>query len=412
MSIGPRLHHRVRGRTGDRGSVAMAMIVIVIVTGLIVALLATAEFGLRSSRRAGDSANALQLADAGVNDAIKAITTQPASATSFTGGPTSLGTAGSYSYTAEREPGGTVWRVDSVGTDATGVRRRVLADAVDQPTFGNAFFGLTSVSLKGTADSYTGPSNRCNSDPAYGVVGSNGTITFTGGTGARNCRGDSGWSYVVDGCNFTGQTTIPAGAVATGGCPPAPYSYTTAQVSNPPPVVVPSGLVNEGPYTCLANQTIPSGIHLYTTITFSNGCKVAGSNAAVLYATGTVKIGVGSGNCNNVINAPSGPCGSNFSNFSASWFESGWTSRLQINVAGTADVAFVNNAIFFGVINAPNSLVTASGGGTPQVDVFGSVLANSAISAAQFRFHYDQALRQQLGTGQYRVSNWREEPLP
>ena len=74
MSTGPQRRHKVRGRTGDRGSVAMAMLIIVIVTGLIVALLATAEFGLRSSRRAGDSANALQLADAGVNDAIKAIT--------------------------------------------------------------------------------------------------------------------------------------------------------------------------------------------------------------------------------------------------------------------------------------------------------------------------------------------------
>ena len=47
MSTGPRLHHRVRGRTGARGSVAMAMLVIVIVTGLIVALLATAEFATR-----------------------------------------------------------------------------------------------------------------------------------------------------------------------------------------------------------------------------------------------------------------------------------------------------------------------------------------------------------------------------
>lgn len=409
MSTGPRRHHKVRGRTGDRGSVAMAMLIIVIVTGLIVALLATAEFGLRSSRRAGDSANALQLADAGVNDAIKAITAQPTSATSFTGGPTTLGTAGSYSYTAVKD--GTVWRVDSVGTDATGVRRRVLADAMDQPTFGNAFFGLASVSLKGSADSYTGPSNPCSSDPAYGVVGSNGTITFTGGAGARNCRGGS-WSYVVDGCSFNGQTTIPAGAIATGGCPPAPYTFTTTQRFNPPPVVVPAGLVSEGAYTCPTNGTVPSGTHLYTSITFSNGCKVGGSAASVLYTTGTVTIGVGTGNCNNVINAPSGPCGSNFSNFSASWFTSGWTSRLQVNVAGNGQVAFANNAIFFGVINAPNSLVTANGGGTPQVDVFGSVLANSATSAAQFRFHYDQALRQQLSTGQYRVSNWREEPLP
>ena len=410
MPSRPPLDPRHRRLGDDRGSVALAMVVIVIASILVVALLATAELGLRGSRRAGDSANALQLADAGINHATKAITAQPAGTTSFTGG-SSLGT-GSYSYTATKD--GAVWRLDSIGTDATGVRRRVVAEAVDQPIFGNAFFGLTSVALKGTADSYTGPSNPCSSDPASGVVGSNGTITFTGGGGAKNCRGSSGWSYAADGCTFSGQTTIPAGAIGPGACPPAPYSYTTSQKFNPPPVSVPSGLASEGAFTCPSNGTIPSGTHLYTSVTLSNGCKVstAGTGQAVVYVTGPVTIGVGTGNCNNVINAPPGACGSNFASFPSTWFEAGWTSKLALNVAGNGQVSFANNAIFFGVINAPNSFVTAAGGGTPQVDVFGSVLANSATSAAQFRFHYDQALKLQFSTGQYQISNWREEPLP
>jgi hypothetical protein len=379
------------------------MIVIVIVTGLIVALLATAEFGLRSSRRAGDSANALQLADAGINDATKAITNH---ASDFSGS-SSLGAAGSYSYTAKKD--GTVWRLDSIGRDATGVRRRVLADAVDQPTFGRAFFGLTSLSLKGTADSYTGPTDTCSTSPAAGVVGSNGTITFAGGTGARNCRGGS-WSYPVDGCSFDGQTTIPAGAVGVGACPSAPDTFTTPQRFNPPPVVVPAGLTSEGEYTCPANQTIPSGTHLYTSITLNGGCKVASGGVAVLYVTGPVNIGQDSGNCKSLINAPPGAC---TSPFPSTWYGSNWTSRLRINVAGAGTVSFVNHAIFWGVINAPNSSVEpAANGGNPQVDIFGSVLANSITSAAQFAFHYDQALRQQFGTGQYQISNWREEPLP
>jgi Tfp pilus assembly protein PilX len=408
MPTPPASHPRRRGLAEDRGSVAMAMMIVLIVTLLVVALLATAELGLRGSRRAGDSANALQLADAGINDATKAITSHT---TSFTGA-SSLGSAGSYSYTATKD--GNVWRLDSLGTDATGVRRRVLADAVDQPIFGNAFFGLTSVSLKGTADSYTGPSNPCSSDPASGVVGSNGTITFTGGGGTKNCRGGSGWNYAADGCSFNAQTAIPAGAVGSGACPPAPDSFTTTQKFNPPAVSVPSGLASEGPYTCATNGTIPSGTHLYTSVTLNHGCKVAttGTGEAVIYVTGPVTIGVGSGNCNNVVNAPPGACGSNFASFPSTWFQSGWTSKLQINVAGNGQVSFANNAIFWGVINAPNSLVTAAGGGTPQVDVFGSVLANSATSAAQFRFHYDQALKQQFSTGQYQITNWREEPVP
>jgi hypothetical protein len=410
MPTRPALDPRRRGPADERGSVALAMMVIMIVTVLVVALLVTAELGLRGTRRAGDSANALQLADAGINHATKAISAQTAGTTSFTGG-SSLGTSGSYSYTATKD--GAVWRVDSVGTDATGVRRRVVADAVDQPIFGNAFFGLASVSIKGTADSYSGPTNPCSSDPAYGVVGSNGTITFTGGTGAKNCRGSSGWAYAADGCSFNGQSTIPPGAVGNGACPPAPYSYATTQTFNPPPVSVPSGLANEGAFICPTGGTIPSGPHLYTSVTLNHNCKVAttGTGQATIYVTGPVTIGVGSGNCNNVINAPSGACGSNFANFPSSWFASGWTSKLQINVAGNGQVSFANNAIFFGVINAPNSFVTAAGGGTPQVDLFGSVLANSITSAAQFRFHYDQALKLQLSTGQYQITNWREEPV-
>jgi hypothetical protein len=402
MSTRPWLNRRLPGLAGERGSVTMAMLVMLIVTGLVVALMATALSGLRGSRRAGDSANALQLADAGINDATKAIS---AHTTSFTASG-SLGSAGSYSYTATKD--GTVWRLDSTGIDATGVRRRVLADAVDQPIFGQAFFGLADVSLKGTADSYTGPTNTCSTTPAAGVVGSNGTISLTGGTGARNCRGGS-WSYPVDGCNFSGQTTIPSGAVAVGACPPAPDSYTDPQKFNPPPVIVPAGLTSEGAYTCPANGTIPSGTHLYSSLTFNGGCKVASGGAAVLYVTGPVTIGVDTGSCKSVVNAPTGACASSFP---SSWYEAGWTSRLQINVAGNGTVAFANHAIFWGVINAPNSLVTASGGGTPQVDVFGSVLANSATSAAQFGFHYDQALKQQFSTGEYQITNWREEPLP
>src|ERR687892_135126 len=99
MSTRPVLNPRHCGFADDRGSVAVAMMIIMIVTILVAALLVTAEFGLRGSRRAGDSANALQLADAGINDATKAITVHT---TSFTSSG-SLGTAGSYSYTATKD---------------------------------------------------------------------------------------------------------------------------------------------------------------------------------------------------------------------------------------------------------------------------------------------------------------------
>jgi len=393
---------RLDAGDGERGSVAMALIVIVVATVMVVALLVTTQIGLRSARRAGDSANALQLADAGINDAAKAITAHTGG---FSGG-SSLGTAGSYAYTATKD--GAVWRLDATGTDASGVKRRVLADAVDQALFGHAFFALAASELKGTADSYTGPSNTCATSPGMGVVGSNASITFTGGTGASNCRGAFGWDYAADGCAFFGQSTIPPDAkgndpIGNGACPPAPDTAAYPDKYLPPSVTVPTGLTSEGAFSCTGG-TISSGTHLYSSITLSGDCRVGGSAAAaVLYVTGPVTIGTDTGNCKSVVNRPpAATC-------TSGGYQSGWPAVLQINVAGNGTVTFANHAVFWGVINAPNSVVTANGGGTPQVEIFGSVLANSAGAAAQFQFHYDQALRSSLTTGQYRVTNWREE---
>src|SRR6266542_1761528 len=311
----------------ERGSVAMALIVIMVATIMVVALLVTTQIGLRSARRSGDSANALQLADAGINDAAKAVT---AHSSSFSD-TSSLGTAGSYTYTATKD--GAVWRLDATGTDATGVKRRVLADAVDQPLFGHAFFALAASELKGTADSYTGPSNTCATDPGMGVVGSNGSITFTGGTGssAYNCRSAFGWEYAADGCAFFGQSTIPLDAkgndpIARGACPPAPDTATYPDKYIPPAATCSSG-----------------------------------------------------------------------------GYQRGWPATLQINAAGSGTVDFANHSLFWGVVNAPTRVFNASGTGTPQVEVFGAVLATSASAAAQFEFHYDQSLKTSLTTGQYRV---------
>src|SRR3954449_12580062 len=106
-------------RDDERGSIALVMIVMLVTSTLTLAALTTAEAGLRSSRRSGDSANALQLADAGLNDAVKAVGAS-ASAT-IDSGVISLGGAGSYRYTAQRDPLASIWHLTSTGTDPRGV---------------------------------------------------------------------------------------------------------------------------------------------------------------------------------------------------------------------------------------------------------------------------------------------------
>src|SRR4051794_950519 len=115
-------------RRDERGSIALVMVIMLVTSTLTLAVVTASEAGLRSSRRAGDSANALQLADAGLNDAVRAVARS--SQTSLNSGAIGLGSAGSYSYTAAIDPFSTVWHLSSTGTDPRGVKRTVNADAV------------------------------------------------------------------------------------------------------------------------------------------------------------------------------------------------------------------------------------------------------------------------------------------
>jgi len=414
---------------GDDGNIIVALMVMVVTTTLIVALMNTTLSGLHNSRRAGGSANALQAADAGINDAAKAITDHTCSSPpcQFTGG-SSIG-AGSYTYTAtwiSNEE----WQVVSVGTDTATkstppIQRKVVADAVARPLFNNAFFAIAGATIKGTADSYTGPTNTCDSSSnASGTIGSDGGISLTqsAGSSSYNCRQFvNGYNYAADGCTFYGQSSLPAGATGPGACPPAPYSNATPQPFQPPPVKAPTA--STGDFTCSnpgqIGQGQPAGsivTYVYNNITLSNGCSVAAGVTAILYALSNVTIGTATGNCNNFVNPPPGAaCQSSSGNavpvWPSNWYATGWSGNLEINVQGSGTVSFANHTDFWGVIDAPNSTVSATGG-SPQVTVFGSIVAHSANeSTAQFAFHYDESLQQIYTTGEFQAQNWHEVSL-
>src|SRR5438128_5013312 len=139
---GPTMHVRQRD---ENGSVAMVMIVMFVTSALIVTLLDVTLNSLSFSRRAGDSANALQLADAGINDAIRTLPNVTTS--TYSSAAVSLG-KGTYQYTATLDPNGPVWHVRSVGTDHKGVQRKAAADASGEILYGNAFFVFSALQLK------------------------------------------------------------------------------------------------------------------------------------------------------------------------------------------------------------------------------------------------------------------------
>jgi Tfp pilus assembly protein PilX len=60
-------------RRDEEGSIVLMMLIMLVVTALVVTTIAVTQQGLRTSRRAGDSANALQVADAAINEALAEI---------------------------------------------------------------------------------------------------------------------------------------------------------------------------------------------------------------------------------------------------------------------------------------------------------------------------------------------------
>src|SRR5207248_6771003 len=211
---------------------------------LVVGLLATAQSGLKTSRRGGDSANALQLADAGINDALKQIVIT--SQSSISASTVSLGSAGSYTFSATRDVASTTWHVDSVGTDATGVRRHVKADATTQTLFGNALFTQSTLRMASgsSADSFRDGTTTANMCTQHGIVGTNTPSQFTfnsngGGQAISNCRGNA-WGYATDGCVSYGddgsQALPPYGK---GACPPPPNSSKASPAIHLPQVQAP-----------------------------------------------------------------------------------------------------------------------------------------------------------------------------
>lgn len=404
------------------------MLVLLVVTALVVALMNTTISGLHSSRSSGGSANALQAADAGINEGAKAITGACGGSGTCTGAST-LGD-GSYTYTAT-QVSNVEWQITSTGTDSvTGRKRHIVADAVAQSLFSNAFFAVAGATIKGTADSFTSPSNTCDSSAnAAGTIGSDGSIALTqsAGSSSYNCRqyAAGGYNYAADGCTFYGTSSVPNSQVGPGQCPPAPASIAVSQPFDPPPVQPPSNVTYQNTdFTCNSPGQIGSGTPSgstytieYNNITLQNGCSVAPGVTAVLYALGNVTVGTATGNCNNFINPPSGATCQSTANttipqYPTNWYTAGWTSHLEILVKGCASctVTFANHTTFWGLIDAPNSAVNVTGG-SPHATIFGAVVAHSANTAAQFEFHYDEALSGGYSTGQYAIKSWREVGL-
>lgn len=455
----------------ERGSVAIAMMIMTITTALTAALLTTVFRDVKVTRSSGDKANALQIADAGVNEAIKTVKTAAAStAVACDGFPTlpafvqsNTIANGTYTYCAAKDVdamGKTVWHIDATGQDASGDVRRIRVDALSEPLFPNAINVLAASSFSSgfSVDSYRDELNRCT---LKGKVGTNdpGSFSFgSNGNSSDNCQNvpNGAYKYPPDGCvaySRDGDVPIPASAIGEGQCPaafttmespelfatpavaPDTYDYpagaggmgSTLVCANPPPT--------PGPGETVVSALEPGKVYFYATTKLLAGCRVDPALAPVgtpvvfpamatpvKIHTQSLTINGGNGGGLNPVNEPpdSGTiCGTTHSSVEPNRFYCpGWPGVLQIEViTGGSGVTFSgNHSTFWGLIRAPSSVVSFVGGGGSQYEVFGALVASSVNAGGgggggtQAEWHYDESLGS-LTSGRFFPENWREEPL-
>lgn len=442
-----------RSYRSEDGSIAVMMIVVMVATSLVLAMLLVVERGMWASRRAGDSANALQVADAGVNAAVQFIPTVPATQSDI-GPVTATVGDGTYTYSAKKLDDQT-WNVSSVGTDRSGMERRVVAQAVAQPLFGRPIYIRATASMKAgnILDSYKDATSRCT---GMGVltVDSPGQLSFIGqGAGNINCSSalaanPSDWKWSIDGCDIPGdeaQVGDPVPYKNDNGekiidvarCPPEPKNlpagivgegFGTKRVSprlTPQPVAPPKTTQVDFPsgtdpkpgssFECTAANPLQSGkVYYYDTIYLRDGCYINGTPATLTFSTkptslfaNNIELGKKQGT-NEAVNAPRSPtCPMWSSTTVASGYCALWVSHLQLNIIGAGKVTFNNSLRYFwGVINAPDGTVVND---AQQLEAWGASVSNSLNSGVQFSWHFDENLRHVIGTGRFGVDNWREE---
>jgi hypothetical protein len=409
----------------ERGSIPIMMAVLTITSLMVIAMLASVHLGLRQSRRSGDSADAVQVADAGINEAVQQLASVAGTSFSRTG---YVGSS-SYTYTATQDATDPkIWHIDALGTNATGVKRRVYADATGESQFTSPLYvrDLMIVGAGAVLDSYRSGLNATQGCTRKGIISlSDGAhISFTsGGAGSSNCTRIAGidptWNYAMDGCIIYGGASMPP--TGQGSCPVAPYS---SKVATPFPLqTVTSSTLPTTTWTCNAStgsNSLQGGTtYTYTTVNLADGCGINPSSVSSgpikIYAKNFV---IGSRTDGNVNLPTAAMCTVSTAGWAyvdaksnpAVSYCSGWPQTLQLFVpnglGGT--VKFQNTRTkFWGLIDAPDAAVTLE---SPQLELWGAMVAGSMNVKSQFSWHFDESLSS-LTTGKYSVRNWREAPV-
>ncbi|HVM19224.1 MAG TPA: hypothetical protein VM307_04620 [Egibacteraceae bacterium] len=399
MNVREALVSRLHRRAGDEsGSIVIAMLAVIVASGLMVAVSTYAFQGHRMVSFDRDHVRAVQGADAAVHEVLYRLVLpngDPNKITSNLAMPatwTALGDS-QYRYSVT-SLGNAQWRVEAEGR-LNGRVRRVRANLGQNRPFVTAAFADDHLTLRGanSANSYSSVSWGT----GEGRVGSNGTVTLNG-------------NATVDGvdlhdyeANSTNRCSNPSGTYCSTATTHGPEKDLSSDGALG---FVTDGVNSTAPcpgsptvWRASAGPLLAGGTYCFSRVNFDTNVNFTGTstNPTIIYLTGepgqpTVAVS------NKVrVNCP---------DCSGTGGPRPEASRLQIFTAAPQDVRIGNNTHFAGIIYAPRA--TCKGNpSNAQAQFYGSLVCSVITNQGGWGFHFDQRLSE-VGAGGYDIIRWSE----
>lgn len=424
-----------RGVADDRGSLLVAMLVILLLSALALTAVATALRGQVDTRRDENFEQALAAAEYG-SDALVAQIRQdlwrdPASLITGSGLPVS-GTNGTYDAQVVKDtaPNGTpVWTVTTTGRVGES-SRTVQVEVGAGPGLDLAFYARSGFTMSGSgsSDSYDSRAgtpcvekqgNTIEICPASatgrGRVATEGSMTLHGNT-ADGVDGVDIYYATQGTLDAYNPGEVQSDANATGRCDQCPPAGGISPDGLPKVRAFPDRIQLDQPAVCLNRSFNPwtMGTRLVAGVNAYSGSEelpiridddtlpltLTDDQSVILCARGTIEI---DGHDNGVnmfapVDNQSPPTPRKASRLFI------FLDRLD---GGAPSLNFKNHCAISALIYAPNASF-AGAKSNAQCDIYGSMLVNSITTQGGVGLHYDEALADATVNVPVHVGQWRE----
>jgi hypothetical protein len=392
----------------QRGSIPLALLVVIVMGGLTAAITATTVGGTRAARFDSSYTTAIQGADAGVQQAALQIQSLPAnsSTTSLTSTGTQTIGGVEYQWTATRPSASSLeWTVDAVGRSNTevdtGASRRVLATVRDQPRFFLAAYADQQLTFRGsnTADSYSSDTGAWFT--GNGIIGTNGDIQLNGastGVDQVHLYNWDNYKGTVTGtrttrCRHQGGTNCDD-PVKIGPRLDIGDITETQFIRDALEACEDALAAGDSLSTWVASANggvMPAGVRCYDSVIFDVDTTIGGSGDAIIYVRNAVSVrNSATVNCSGCVAGTSAPD----------------AGKLQLYV-DQGPVLVGNHTRVAAAVYAPTSECKGNPSNA-QSHIFGSMICRTLNNQGGWSFSFDDSLRS-IGVGRYEVGEWSEE---